>query len=119
MTSAREAPIVASAAKVHEFTTDLVVQRRHAAADGVVALDLVHPGSPGPTSISCSPRGWSASIRCAGIHAMPKRGGSASCSTHRAAAVRVTSTSTLSRAAPCRSGGLATILSSSTHRAIC
>ena len=44
MTSAREAPIVASAAKVHEFTTDLVVQRRHAAADGVVALDLVHPG---------------------------------------------------------------------------
>jgi len=44
MTSTQEAPIVASAAKVHEFTTDLVVQRRHAAADGVVALDLVHPG---------------------------------------------------------------------------
>jgi ferredoxin-NADP reductase len=44
MTSAQEAPVVASAAKVHEFTTDLVVQRRHAAADGVVALDLAHPG---------------------------------------------------------------------------
>jgi len=44
MTSTQEAPVVASAAKVHEFTTDLVVQRRHAAADGVVALDLVHPG---------------------------------------------------------------------------
>jgi ferredoxin-NADP reductase len=43
MTSAQAAPAVASAAKVHEFTTDLVVHRRHAAADGVVALDLVHP----------------------------------------------------------------------------
>jgi ferredoxin-NADP reductase len=32
-----------SAAKVREFTTDLVVHRRHAAADGVVALDLVDP----------------------------------------------------------------------------
>jgi ferredoxin-NADP reductase len=29
---------------LHEFTADLVVNRRHAAADGVVALDLVHPG---------------------------------------------------------------------------
>jgi ferredoxin-NADP reductase len=29
---------------VHEFTADLVVNRRHAAADSVVALDLVHPG---------------------------------------------------------------------------
>jgi ferredoxin-NADP reductase len=29
---------------VHEFTAELVVNRRHAAADGVVALDLVHPG---------------------------------------------------------------------------
>src|ERR1700752_5312766 len=44
MTSAQEAPVVASAAKVHELTIDLIVQRRHAAADGVVALDLVHPG---------------------------------------------------------------------------
>lgn len=44
MTSAQEAPAVVSAAKVHEFTTDLVVQRRRAAADGVVALDLAHPG---------------------------------------------------------------------------
>jgi len=43
MTSAQEAPAVASAAKVHEFTTDLVVHRRHAAADSVVALDLVDP----------------------------------------------------------------------------
>jgi ferredoxin-NADP reductase len=43
MTSAQEAPVVASAAKVHEFTTDLVVHRRHAAADGVVALDLLDP----------------------------------------------------------------------------
>jgi ferredoxin-NADP reductase len=43
MTFTQEAPAVASAAKVHEFTTDLVVHRRHAAADGVVALDLVDP----------------------------------------------------------------------------
>ena len=43
MTSAQEAPAAASAAKVHEFTTDLVVHRRHAAADGVVALDLSAP----------------------------------------------------------------------------
>ncbi|PJE16039.1 PDR/VanB family oxidoreductase [Mycobacterium sp.] len=42
MTSAQEAGISA-AAKVHEFTTDLVVLRRHAAADDVVALDLVDP----------------------------------------------------------------------------
>ena len=42
MTSAQQAA-VASAAKVHEFTTDLVVHRRHAAADGVVALDLMDP----------------------------------------------------------------------------
>jgi ferredoxin-NADP reductase len=32
-----------SAAKVYEFTTDLVVHRRHVAADCVVALDLVDP----------------------------------------------------------------------------
>jgi ferredoxin-NADP reductase len=43
MTSTQEAPAVASAAKVHEFTTDLVVHRRHVAADSVVALDLVDP----------------------------------------------------------------------------
>lgn len=43
MTSAQEAPVVASAAKVYEFTADLVVHRRHAAADGVMALDLVDP----------------------------------------------------------------------------
>jgi ferredoxin-NADP reductase len=43
MTSTQEAAHVASAAKVHEFTTDLVVHRRHAAADDVVALDLVNP----------------------------------------------------------------------------
>jgi ferredoxin-NADP reductase len=34
---------VAFAAKVREFTTLLVVHRRHEAADGVVALDLVDP----------------------------------------------------------------------------
>jgi ferredoxin-NADP reductase len=34
---------VASAAKVHEFTTDVVVNRRQAAAEGVVALELVDP----------------------------------------------------------------------------
>lgn len=28
---------------VHEFTANLVVNRRHAAADGVVVLDMVHP----------------------------------------------------------------------------
>jgi hypothetical protein len=38
MTSTREAPVVASAAKVHEFTTELVVRQRHAAAVSVVAL---------------------------------------------------------------------------------
>jgi ferredoxin-NADP reductase len=43
MTSAQEAPAMTPAAKVHEFTTDLVVHRRHAAAEGVVALDLVDP----------------------------------------------------------------------------
>ena len=43
MTTVQEVSAVASGAKVHEFTTDLVVQRRHAAADGVVALDLVDP----------------------------------------------------------------------------
>jgi ferredoxin-NADP reductase len=40
MTTAKEAPAVASAARMHEFTTDLVVRRRHAAADGVVVLEL-------------------------------------------------------------------------------
>lgn len=43
MTSPQEAPVVASGAKVHEFTTDLVVHRRRRTADGVVALDLVDP----------------------------------------------------------------------------
>jgi ferredoxin-NADP reductase len=43
MTTTQEAPAVASAPKVHEFTTDLVVHRRHAAADGVVALELKDP----------------------------------------------------------------------------
>ena len=43
MTSAQEAPAVASTAQVHEFTTDLLVRQRHAAADGVVALDLKDP----------------------------------------------------------------------------
>jgi ferredoxin-NADP reductase len=42
MTSAQEAP-VSTSAKVHEFTTEVVVHRRHAAAEGVVALDLVDP----------------------------------------------------------------------------
>jgi ferredoxin-NADP reductase len=42
MTSAQEAA-VSTSAKVHEFTTELVVHRRHTAADGVVALDLVDP----------------------------------------------------------------------------
>ena len=32
-----------TSAQVREFTTDLVVHRRHAAADGVVALDLADP----------------------------------------------------------------------------
>jgi ferredoxin-NADP reductase len=32
-----------TSAKVHEFTTELVVRSRHTAADGVVALDLVDP----------------------------------------------------------------------------
>jgi hypothetical protein len=43
MTSAQEAPVAASTAKVHEFAIDLFVHRRHAPADGVVALDLVDP----------------------------------------------------------------------------
>src|ERR1700739_3319875 len=41
MTSTQEVP--ASAPKVHEFTRDLVVHRRHAAADGVVAMELADP----------------------------------------------------------------------------
>src|SRR6516165_8740169 len=32
-----------TSAQVREFTIDLVVHRRHAAADGVVALDLADP----------------------------------------------------------------------------
>lgn len=43
MTSTQEAPVVGSAAKVREFTSDLIVCRRRAAAEGVVALDLVDP----------------------------------------------------------------------------
>jgi ferredoxin-NADP reductase len=43
MISTQKAPSAATAAKVREFTTDLVVHRRHEAADGVVALDLVDP----------------------------------------------------------------------------
>jgi ferredoxin-NADP reductase len=41
MTSTQEVP--ASAPKVHEFTSDLVVHRRHAAANGVVAVELADP----------------------------------------------------------------------------
>ena len=43
MTTAQATPAMVSGAKVHEFTTDLVVRRRHPAADGVVVLDLVAP----------------------------------------------------------------------------
>jgi len=43
MTTAQAAPAMVSGAKVHEFMTDLVVRRRHQAADGVVVLDLVDP----------------------------------------------------------------------------
>jgi ferredoxin-NADP reductase len=42
VTSAQEVA-VSTPAKVHEFTTEVVVRRRHAAAEGVVALDLVDP----------------------------------------------------------------------------
>jgi ferredoxin-NADP reductase len=42
VTSAQEAA-VSTSAKVHEFTTEVAVHRRHAAAEGVVALDLVDP----------------------------------------------------------------------------
>ena len=34
-----------STATVHEFTADLIVRRRCMPADGVVALDLAHPGN--------------------------------------------------------------------------
>lgn len=40
MTSSQEAPVAVSAAKVHEFTTELVVRRRQEAADGVVVMDM-------------------------------------------------------------------------------
>jgi len=43
MTTVQEAPVAVPAAKVHEFTTHLVVDRRQVAADGVVALELAHP----------------------------------------------------------------------------
>ena len=53
MTSTQEAPSVASAPKVHEFTTDLMVHRRHAAANaprrctgGPAGVDLPPPGTP-------------------------------------------------------------------------
>ena len=102
MTSAQEAPAVASAAKVHEFTTDLVVHRRHAAADGVVALDLVDPQgddlpawSPVHISTSSLTRVWFASIRSAVIHEMQRPGASACCSILRAAVAHATSTTRL------------------------
>jgi hypothetical protein len=40
MSPVAEAPVMTAGAKVREFTADLVVQRRHVASDGVVALDL-------------------------------------------------------------------------------
>jgi len=43
MTTAQVPSPASSAAQVLEFTTDLVVHRRHVAADGVVALELQHP----------------------------------------------------------------------------
>jgi ferredoxin-NADP reductase len=43
MSAVQEVSAAPSSAKVHEFTTDVLVQRRHAAAEGVVALDLVDP----------------------------------------------------------------------------
>jgi ferredoxin-NADP reductase len=43
MSPVAEAPVMTAGAKVREFTADLVVQRRHVAADGVVALDFGDP----------------------------------------------------------------------------
>ncbi|HTQ17370.1 PDR/VanB family oxidoreductase [Mycobacterium sp.] len=43
MTSTQEAPALAPGAGVREFTADLVVNRRDAAADGVAVLDLADP----------------------------------------------------------------------------
>jgi ferredoxin-NADP reductase len=43
MSTAQAVSATSSGAKVREFTKDLVVQRRHAAADGVAVLDLVDP----------------------------------------------------------------------------
>ena len=115
-----------AAAKVHEFTTNLVVTRRHDAADGVVALDLVdaqgaicRPGSPGRTSTYCSTKDWSVSIPCAVIHAMRRPGESASCLTPTAGAAHAMFTTICPRAAACESAARATIFRSSTHRDIC
>src|SRR5947209_12402770 len=50
MTTAQAPNAMASVAKVHEFTIELVVARRREVADGVVVLDLVDPlGSGLPT----------------------------------------------------------------------
>jgi ferredoxin-NADP reductase len=37
------APVTQASATVHEFTTELIVRRRSAPAEGVVVLDLAHP----------------------------------------------------------------------------
>jgi ferredoxin-NADP reductase len=43
MTTATAPPVISSGAKVHEFTADLVLQRRQSAADGVVTLEFTDP----------------------------------------------------------------------------
>jgi ferredoxin-NADP reductase len=43
MTSTLEVVTAASTATIHEFTAELVVMRRHDAAEGISALDLVDP----------------------------------------------------------------------------
>ncbi len=43
MTTAQSVSTAVSGARIHEFTKDLVIRQRHAAADGVAALDLVDP----------------------------------------------------------------------------
>ena len=125
MTAVQEVSAAPSRAKVHEFTTDVLVQRRHAAADGVVALDLVDPqggdlpaGSPERTSTCCSARAWFANTRCAVIHATPRCGAWASCSTPTVAVAPGMYTRISRRAQPCEFGVPATISGSSTRRSI-
>jgi hypothetical protein len=125
MSSLQAVTSPASSSRLHEFTADLVVSLRRAAADGVVVLDLADPQGaglpawePGPISTYCSLRGSCASTPCVGTLARPMFGASVCCLTRTVEAVRDTSTTPLWKAPRCGSGVPATIFRSSIRRGI-